>query len=173
MFNPYFYYLCTPYSKYPKGLEAAEEAASKWGAFLLCSGIPTFGPIIHGDRIKNSIIKFGKKERIDSKIWLELDRGFIEKSAGLIIVKEETWDDSVGIQQEIKWAHSKRKPIYFINIENSLMDIFDILDTRVDILKPIGEIGKRARNAWLAILNLKEGKISEDLCKEIIIQGFV
>ncbi len=117
-----FWYLATPYRKFPGGLDAAAEEAARIAAVLTDAGIAVFAPIPHGHAIaKHSIIPK------DSPIWADMQRPFMLKAGGLIVAKMEGCDRSAGIRVEID--HFKRSFKPRIDIEP------DEIELMIPILK--------------------------------------
>lgn len=92
-----FYYLATPYSKYPGGIEKAYQLACEQAAFLLWHKVPVFCPIAHS----HGIAKHGAIDPFSHEFWLPADRPFMDLAKGLIVVMAEGWSESVGIAAEI------------------------------------------------------------------------
>lgn len=105
-----FYYLATPYSKYPYGMEVAFQEAARAGAWLLKQGLIAFVPIAHS----HPLAVHGGLDLADHDIWLPADRPFMEAARGLIVAKMLSWEKSVGVQHEIDYFRSAGKPIYYL-----------------------------------------------------------
>ena len=105
-----FYYLATPYSKYPGGQEAAYVAACEQHAVLIKAGIPTFCPITH----THGTALHGHLSLTDHAIWLPADRPFMDLACGIIVCKLPTWDISYGIAEEIKVFQAAGKPVVYM-----------------------------------------------------------
>lgn len=108
-----FWYVATPYSKYPRGLDAAFEDACKATASLLRMGINVYSPIAH----THPIAKHGGIDPLDHSIWLPADAPMMDAAEGLIVVKMEGWDESYGISEEIKAFRTAGKPIIYVGWE--------------------------------------------------------
>lgn len=92
-----FWYLATPYSKYPAGIDAAFQEAAKAAAKLIAQGIRVYCPIAH----THPIAIYGNLDPYDHKIWLPADKPFMKLAIGLIVVKMTSWQFSKGIAIEI------------------------------------------------------------------------
>jgi hypothetical protein len=104
-----YWYLATPYSKYPDGIEAAfSDAAWAAGKFVE-AGINVYCPIAHS----HPIAIYGGLDPLAHEIWLSLDRPFMEHAYGLIVVKMPSWDQSFGVRQEIEVFERAGKPIVY------------------------------------------------------------
>lgn len=104
-----FIYLATPYSKYPAGIEAANIMASKYAARFIELGFHVFCPIAHS----HSIAMHGNLTAKDHDIWMPLDLAFMESSYALVVALEEGWDKSVGVQMEIEYFNTHKKPVHY------------------------------------------------------------
>jgi hypothetical protein len=101
-----FYYLATPYSKYPGGIERAHAGACAQAALLVQADIPVYSPIAH----THPIAIEGHLDPYDHELWLEADRTFMEAAKGLIVCEMEGWQASYGIECEIKHFAQAGKP---------------------------------------------------------------
>lgn len=93
-----YWYLASPYSKYPDGLDAAFREACRVTAYLIQNKIPVYSPIAH----THPVAIYGKMNPIDHDIWLPADLPLMNAAGGLIVVEMESWEDSFGIGEEIK-----------------------------------------------------------------------
>ncbi len=109
--NHDFFYLATPYSKYPGGLDAAFELACVNAALLIREGVRTYSPIAH----THPIAKHGGIDPYDHSIWLPADEPFMRKACGLIVLRAESWEDSYGIKVEIAEFQKDGKPIIYMD----------------------------------------------------------
>ncbi len=73
-----FFYLATPYSKYPHGQEAAYIAAAEQSGLLLNAGIKVFCPITHS----HPIAIYGNIDKLDYEMFLGLDVPFLMRRQG-------------------------------------------------------------------------------------------
>lgn len=104
-----FWYLATPYSKYPGGYELAAELSSLKAAKLLEARVPTFAPIAHS----HPISKHTRVSNTDHDFWINADAPFIKLASGLIVVTAEGWRDSKGMAEEIKRFTEAGKPVVY------------------------------------------------------------
>ncbi len=107
---PSFWYVATPYSKYPGGMEEAFKQACIAAAEMLRLQIPLFCPIAH----THSIAMEGKLERANHDFWLPADQPMIDAAGGIIVVEMENWQESVGVLYEIKEFKEAGKPVRFL-----------------------------------------------------------
>ena len=108
-----YWYLATPYSKYPAGIHDAFMLASKAAMEFIRQGIRVYSPIAH----THPIAIFGRHDPCDHKTWLALDRPFMNGAVGLVIVKMQSWEESAGIKMEIEEFKTVGKPIYYFECE--------------------------------------------------------
>jgi hypothetical protein len=99
------WYLATPYTNFPAGVEAASELACREAGRLLDAGIKVFCPIAHFHAIRRVI---GPRPHA---FWLDADQPFMDAARGLIVLHAEGWQDSVGILAEIACFREAGKPI--------------------------------------------------------------
>ena len=109
-----FWYLASPYSKYPHGMERAYVDACKATASIVRLGIPVFSPIAHS----HSIAVCGDMSQECHDTWLAQDVAFMAQAHGLFVLMLDGWDDSYGVQWEIEWMRSRDKPVYYLRPEN-------------------------------------------------------
>jgi Domain of unknown function (DUF1937) len=105
-----YLYLATPYSKYPGGINAAYELASREQALLVWAGVPVFCPIAH----THGAAIHGDLDPKDHGIWLKADAPFMDGAAGLIMLKAETWQDSYGMRKEQEAFRDAGKPVFWM-----------------------------------------------------------
>ena len=105
-----FWYLATPYSKYPSGIEAAFRLAVEARGFLLKHGIPTFSPIIHSHPVAVQC----DLDPLDHTIWLPSEAPIMMVACGLIMLMAEGWRESVGMKYEQDDFTWRKLPIVFM-----------------------------------------------------------
>jgi hypothetical protein len=103
-----FYYLATPYSKFPGGKEAAFRLACRAAAQCYAEGILVFSPIAHCHPIA-MVADLGT----DYRQWQAFAEAMLRASLGMIIVRMEGWDVSDGVEAETNWCVRNNKPISF------------------------------------------------------------
>lgn len=107
------YYLATPYTKYPQGIEQAFIDASKLAARLIQSGLSVYSPIAH----THPIAIHGGIDPLDHKIWLPFDNAMMKAATFLLVAHMPGWEESYGIGEEIKFFKAMGKPIYDLDPE--------------------------------------------------------
>ena len=109
-----YWYLATPYTKYPWGLDAAFTRACGVAAKFLDEGIPIYSPIAHS----HSIADFTKAAKTDSSYWVRFHHEMMVAARGLIVAKMDGWDVSDGVKDEITYFLSQGKPIIYADPDN-------------------------------------------------------
>lgn len=104
-----FWYIGTPYSKYPLGLEVAFQMASEVTARLAMRDIPVYSPIAHG----HPVAAFCSVDPTDHEFWVKFDAPMVNAAAGLIVVMAEGWELSRGLQHEIMQFLRAGKPVVY------------------------------------------------------------
>lgn len=105
-----FYYLATPYSRYPAGQDAAFVEACEAVATLMRRGLHVFSPIAHS----HPVAEHGGLDPLCADIWLPLDLAVLEKCSGMIVLKMPGWDKSDGVRAEIAHAMNHGVPITYL-----------------------------------------------------------
>ena len=105
-----FWYMASPYRKYPLGIQAASEAASRFAAALFDRGIQIYSPIA----LSHEIARYTTLDPMD-EAWLAAQVPFMTAARGLIVAKINTWDLSSGIAWERTWFSERGRPIYMLD----------------------------------------------------------
>jgi hypothetical protein len=105
-----FWYLASPYSKYPLGITAAHYHVCQQAGLLIQAGVPVYSPIAH----THPIAQFSGIDPHDHDIWLPADKPIADAAGGLIVLKLEGWSRSFGIAEEIEWFASAGKPVVYM-----------------------------------------------------------
>jgi hypothetical protein len=103
-----FWYLGTPYTKYPAGNQTAFEHACVAAAHLVEAGVRVFCPIAH----THSIAVQGGLDPLDDKIWIPASMPMMTVARGLIVCKMPTWEESQGLSLEIAQFSFLGAPVY-------------------------------------------------------------
>jgi Domain of unknown function (DUF1937) len=105
-------YLATPYTKYPRGLDAACYDACALAGKLYRHGLRNiYSPIAHAHPIA---VCSGLDPR-DYSIWLPHNEAQMEVHEAMAIGMLEGWRESFGIAHEYETFVDAGKPIYFIH----------------------------------------------------------
>ena len=106
-----FYYLATPYSKYPGGIEEAFKVACRAAADLIRAGVRVYSPIAH----THPVAIHGDIDPYAHDVWLPADEPFMRSACGLIVLRAESWEQSYGIKVEIEEFKKDGKPIFYMD----------------------------------------------------------
>lgn len=107
-----FWYLASPYSKYPKGPDQAMVDVAMTAGELMNVGLVTVGPITGS----HPITKY-HGYRGDYEGWRQLDEALIssDKCHGIIVAMLDTWDQSYGISEETRFCVEEcKKPVWHL-----------------------------------------------------------
>lgn len=104
-----FWYIATPYSKYPAGIHVAFEDACRASAFLIERGVRVYCPIAH----THPIAMHGNIDPLDHKIWIPVDSPLMHSACGLLVVQMPTWELSYGIGVEVEAFKEQSKPVRY------------------------------------------------------------
>jgi hypothetical protein len=102
-----YWFLASPYSRYPGGIHAAFDVAVKARGLLVHAGVRVFSPIVHSHMVAHVC----GIDPLDHNIWLQAERPFLHFAHGLIVLRADGWRDSVGMAYEITEFQFDRKPI--------------------------------------------------------------
>jgi Domain of unknown function (DUF1937) len=106
-----YYYLATPYTKFPSGQEAAFTEACRIAAKLMDAGHSIYSPIAH----THPIAQFTKTDPLDSAFWIKADGPLMEGAAALIVTMMAGWEESPGIKVEIEHFTKMGKPVLYLD----------------------------------------------------------
>lgn len=105
-----YWYMATPYSTYPSGIDRAFiDAAIAAGEFIK-HGINVYSPITH----THPIAVNSNMDPYSHDIWMPLDEQMMENAHGLIVLKMPNWQASKGISMEVEFFTVKFKPIIYM-----------------------------------------------------------
>lgn len=105
-----YWYLASPYSKYPAGIEVAFQDICRIAGRLITLGVRVYSPIAH----THPIATYGDIDPYAHAIWLPADKPFMANAKGLIVAQMEGWDTSYGIGEEVKDFLAAEKPVTFL-----------------------------------------------------------
>lgn len=109
---PSFFYVASPYSKFPDGIEAAFTEISRHTARLVDAGLAVFSPIAHS----HPVAIHGGLDPLDHSVWMPLDEPMMRAAHGIIVVQMEGWRESYGVGVEINAFRAAGKPVLFMPI---------------------------------------------------------
>ncbi len=105
------YYLATPYSLYPHGLEAAYREACDITVRLQDRSLRVFSPIA----VYHPVARECRIEARDHEFWLRRCRPWIEDCDALIVAMMEGWGKSRGVREETGAFMRAGKPVKLID----------------------------------------------------------
>lgn len=105
-----YWYLATPYSKYPLGQEQAFADACRQAAMFIKAKVPIFCPIAH----THPIAIHGGLDELDLDIWMPADKALMDAACGIIVCMLPTWRISRGITYEVGHFKEMGKPVFHI-----------------------------------------------------------
>jgi hypothetical protein len=116
--GPGFWYLESPYTLYPGGLDAAAVEALKIAGRLLRRSIRVFAPVpyFHIIAIEANL------DPVNQEFWLAICKDFVDNARGGLIANMEGWQNSLGIARENKWFAEAHKPIFLMHPEDLTLE---------------------------------------------------
>lgn len=111
-------YLATPYSKHPRGIDAAFIEAAKLTGLLIRTGMTVYSPIAH----THVVAVQGGIDPFDHSIWLPFDMAMMNAADTLIVAHMDGWESSFGIAEEVKVFARANKPIYDLDPATLFME---------------------------------------------------
>lgn len=113
-----FWYLATPYSKHPDGIDAAFRGAALAAAALVRLGAPVYSPIAHS----HPVATYGGLDPLDHDIWLPAMLPFMRAASGLIICTMAGWETSYGVKFETNVFRMAGKPVLHMRAPKDAAD---------------------------------------------------
>src|SRR5579859_7085831 len=103
-------YLASPYSDPdPAVREQRFQAACAATARLLRDGKLVYSPVVHG----HPLVRFGLST--DWSFWERYDRQHLEGCDEVVVLTLDGWQESIGVQAELRHASVLRKPVRYID----------------------------------------------------------
>ena len=106
-----FWYIATPYSKYPDGLDAAHDLAVEVRDLLIASGVRCFSPVAFCHETAKTL---GLNPH-DHDIWLPVCAPIMAHAKGLIMVRAVSWANSHGMGVEFKMFVASGRPVVYVD----------------------------------------------------------
>ncbi|MBY0292967.1 MAG: DUF1937 family protein [Alphaproteobacteria bacterium] len=119
------YYLAVPYHGTEEQQAYRREISLKAAAEFLRQGIHLFAPVIYVNQIAEKLDFPSLENRRNIIMPYLLD--FLQASKGLILITADGWQNSWGVQQELKFCQESQIPIYKINPDQIYEDLMKIL----------------------------------------------
>jgi hypothetical protein len=105
-------YLGSPFTLHPRGHWPAYVEAAKGAAALVRAGVKVFSPIIHG----YALSQYGGIPAVNPAMWAAINRPFVERADGLVVLELTHWETSAGLLEEIKAFTTANKPIVHLTL---------------------------------------------------------
>lgn len=105
------WYLATPYDACPEGHEAAYHRAARALLELTTRGVAVFCPITHYHQMGKILRRQGSGLADALNFWLLLDRPFMERCSGMLLLMQPGWQESQGIAAERDFFSEESKPV--------------------------------------------------------------
>lgn len=105
-----FWYLGSPYSKHPAGIDEAHYEVCWEAGRLILAGVSVYSPIAHTHPIAGHC----RIDPHDHCIWLPVDEPMMEAARGLIVLKMAGWAASAGLIYETNFFAERGRPIVYM-----------------------------------------------------------
>lgn len=102
-----YWFLASPYTKYPAGLCAAFKLAVETRGLLIAAGIPVFSPVIHSHPVAMAC----GLDPVNLTLWLATEAPMRLAARGMIELRAANWEMSVGMTAERREFILHGKPI--------------------------------------------------------------
>jgi hypothetical protein len=102
------FYLGSSYRNHPGGLDEAFKMAARAVGYLWQRDVKVFSPIAHG----HPVSEICGIDKTDHDFWMNIDRDFMERADGLIVLLSPCWVKSRGLAEEIAFFRESCLPIY-------------------------------------------------------------
>lgn len=107
-----YWYLASPYAKYPDGKEAAFIAVAEQAARLVKSRVSIYSPIVHNHTLAQA--DYALEHVTDPDFWVNTIYGPMMYGAfGLIVCMLPSWSESVRIQREIAFFELRDRDVLY------------------------------------------------------------
>ena len=108
-----FTYLAAPYSHpLPAVRELRYAQTNAFAARLMMQGEPVFSPISQSHEIARYM---GERFIMDHDFWMNMDLPMLAKARRMWVLCLDGWEDSRGVQAEMKFAASAGIPIFLVH----------------------------------------------------------
>ena len=110
-----YWYLCSSYYKHPWGTGRAFQMATRATGQLMNAGIPVFSPVTHLHPL-TSLAEFNPRSgTAESTLYDMLGRTLLDSAYGLIVLRDDEWENNSGIHWTIARAKDQGKPVVFMD----------------------------------------------------------
>lgn len=114
---PGYLYLGSPYSKFHAGQAVACQLVSKAAANLMKMGLVVLSPIAHSHNVGLA----GGIDLLDWEFWKHKNDPLIAGASGMLLLKLEGWEESVGLAYEIAAFDAADKPVVYVEPAEALL----------------------------------------------------
>lgn len=108
------YYMASPYTAYPEGIEEAFHLACAVAGAFIQRGMIVFSPIAHS----HPLVELGGVENTH-EVWMEQDLHILAKCDALLAIKAPGWENSKGMKMEIEEAGRLGIPVIYYDLEET------------------------------------------------------
>ncbi len=105
-----YWYLGSPYSLFPDGMDAAWQLACREAGRLAAARIPAYSPVAHS----HPCALAAGLDPLDHELWMALDEPMMAAARGLVVLMAEGWESSKGVALEIAAFEAAGKPIHWM-----------------------------------------------------------
>ncbi len=126
------YYLALPYQGTEEEKKYRTELSLKAVTEFLRQGIHVFAPLNYVNKIVEELAFTSLEKRREIVLPYLLD--FLRVSKGMVVINIDGWENSWGVQQEMKFCHEMQIPVYNMKPEQIYGDLSKILSTSSNFL---------------------------------------
>ena len=101
-----FWYMASPYGRHPLGTQHAYQVCVNETARLWRAGIVAFSPIVNTHPCSDHLPEWEHED------WMRLDYVMCDAACGAILLADESWEISKGMQLEFDYFRNQFKPIF-------------------------------------------------------------
>lgn len=116
-----FWYLSSPYSLWPGGIDDASWTIARLAGRLLARGVTVFSPIVHS----HNIARAANIDPWSHEFWMPHDKPIAHCAGGMIVAGIPGWRESKGVGIELDWFKAAGKPRYLLDPSTLLSQAFD------------------------------------------------
>lgn len=103
-------YLACPYSHPDASVRQQRfEAACRHAAKLIREGEVVFSPLSHSSPIAD----LGDLDPLSHAIWMPQNWWFVCHAEKVVVLRLEGWEESRGVQQELRWARQLGRTVRY------------------------------------------------------------
>lgn len=103
-----YWYLATPFTKFPGGKDAAMKATLNILHQLTCHGIFVYSPIVHTYQLGMDYTM-----PTDHVFWQTINENMIRAAHGVCVAMLPSWENSAGVLHEMQYAIGLGRPLVY------------------------------------------------------------